>query len=131
MSKTDPIADSFTIIRNAVSARKEEVMLPYSKVLNSVCAILKNEGYIENFTQADLGTFHKLKVYLRYSGKKNAISQLKRVSKPGNRVYVTRAAIRPVLNGYGVGFISTSKGVMTDLEARQKGLGGEFIGIVW
>jgi small subunit ribosomal protein S8 len=131
MSKTDPIADTFTLIRNAVRSAKEDVMVPHSRLILKVCDILKRDGYIENFAEADLGNFHKIKIYLRYAGKKSVITQIKRVSKPGNRVYVRHGKIRHVLQGYGTAFISTSSGILTDKEAKEKGLGGEFVGMVW
>lgn len=131
MSKTDSIADSFTIIRNAVAIRKDDVIIPYSRLLLKICEIFKKEGYIENFTETELSSFKKIKVYLRYEGKKRVIRQLRRVSKPGNRVYVRGKRIPYVLNGYGLGLISTSKGILTDREARENCIGGEYIGKVW
>ena len=131
MSRNDLMSDSFTIIRNAARVRKEDAYIPYSKVIFEVCAILKKEGYIENFKEVDLDNFKKIKVYLKYDGKKSVIIQLNRVSTPGRRSYLKRDEIKPVLNGYGLGIISTSLGMLTDKEAKEKGVGGEFIGEVW
>jgi small subunit ribosomal protein S8 len=131
MSRTDLIGDAFTIIRNGVMVQKEEVMIPHSILLTKVCDILKNEGYIENFAEVDLGNYKQLKVYLRYQDKKSAITQLKRVSRPGRRVYVSGNDVPVALNGYGVTLMSTSSGILTDKEAKEKGTGGEVIGMVW
>lgn len=131
MSRNDLISDSFTIIRNASRAQKEEAYIPYSNSLLRICDILKKEGYLENFKEIDLENFKKIKVYLKYEGKKSVIEQIKRVSKPGRRVYVKIKDVPYVLRGYGIGIISTSSGLSTDREARKKGVGGEFIGMVW
>lgn len=131
MSRTDIIADAFTIIRNAVGVKKEDTLIPYSKVLVKICELLKREGYIENFKEVDLGSFKSIKVYLRYDNKKSVLSQIKRVSKPGRRIYLKRQAVPSVLRGYGVGIISTSSDILSNKEAREKGLGGEYIGMVW
>ena len=131
MSRTDVISDAFTMIRNAALARHEEVSIPYSKLLVKICEILKTEGYLQNFKEIELGNFKKIKAYLKYVGKKNAIKKIAKVSKPGRRVYVKREDVLPVLNGYGISIVSTSKGILTDREAREKGLGGEIIGVIW
>lgn len=131
MSRTDLIADSLTIIRNAVRARKEEVVLPYSKMLIWILEILKSQDYVENFKEVDLENRKQIKVYLKYNGKKNAITQIKRISKPGRRVYLSCKDIPRILQGYGVAIVSTSSGVITDNQARRKGLGGEIIAAVW
>lgn len=131
MSRTDLISDAFTIIRNAINVKKEEALIPYSKLLLKVCEILKKKDYIENFKDIDLGGFKKIKVYLKYEGKKSVISKIRKVSKPGRRVYLGKSAVPHVLRGYGTGIISTSLGVLTDEEARQKGVGGEFLGEIW
>ena len=131
MSRTDLIGDAFTIIRNGVMVQKEEVVIPHSILLAKVCDILKNEGYIENFAEVDLGNYKQLKVYLRYQNKKSALTEIKRVSKPGRRVYVSSNDVPVALNGYGVTLMSTSSGILTDKEAKEKGTGGEVIGMVW
>jgi len=131
MSRTDLISDAFTVIRNASKARKEEAYIPYSNALLSICDILKREGYLENYKEIDLERFKQIKVYLRYEGKKEVISTIKKVSKPGHRVYRKHQAMRPVLRGYGIAIVSTSSGIFTDREARAKGIGGEVIGEIW
>lgn len=131
MSRTDLISDVFTIIRNAACVFKEDAYVPYSKVILRICSILKDEGYIEDFKEVDLENFKKIKVYLKYEGNKSVIKKLQKVSKSGRRVYIKRKDIVPVLSGYGVAIISTSSGIYTDKQAKEKGLGGEFIGTVW
>ena len=131
MSRTDLISDAFTIIRNAVRAKKEDAYIPHSNPLSKICEILKNEGYLENFKEVDLEKFKKIKVYLKYEGKKNVISQIKRVSSPGRRVYADRKNVPITLGGYGVTLVSTSGGILTDRQAKEKGIGGEVIGMVW
>jgi small subunit ribosomal protein S8 len=131
MSRTDLVADAFTIIRNAVRGRKEDALIPYSHVLLKICNILKQEGYLENFKEIDLAGFKNIKVYLKYEGKKCLLNQIKKVSKPGRRIYVKKTKIPSVLRGYGIALISTSQDILTDKEAKQKGIGGEYIGMVW
>ena len=131
MSRTDIISDAFTIIRNALQARMEETYLPYSQSILKICDILKKEGYLENFKEVDLENFKKIKVYLKYEGKKSAITQIKKISTPGRRMYTKNKHILPVLQGYGVAIISTSAGILTDKEAKEKGIGGELLGMVW
>lgn len=131
MSRTDLISDAFTIIRNALRAKKEETYIPYSRVLAQICDILKREGYLENFKEIDLENIKQIKVYLKYEGKRSLISEIKKVSTPGRRLYVKRKNIKPVLQGYGLAIVSTSAGILTDKEAREKGIGGELIGMVW
>ena len=132
MSRTDLIADAFTIIRNAARVKKEEALIPYLKLLVMIMEILKREGYIENFKELDMpGRFKMIKVYLKYEGKKSVINDIQRVSKPGRRIYVDKKNIPRVLQGYGIAIISTSSGILTDKEARKLGVGGEYIGYVW
>jgi small subunit ribosomal protein S8 len=131
MSRTDIVADAFTVMRNAIMAKKDEALLPYSKVILKICEILKNEGYLENFKEVDLGNFKKIKVYFKYIGKKCTLSQIEKVSKPGRRIYVKREDVPSVLRGLGIALISTSKNILTDKEAKEKGLGGELIAKVW
>ncbi len=131
MSRTDVISDAFAIIKNASRGRKEEAYVPYSGSLIKICDILKKEGYLENFKEVDLEGFRKIKIYLKYQNKKGIISQIKKVSKPGRRVYVKREAVPKALGGYGLAIISTSSGMLSDKEAKEKGLGGEVIGMVW
>ncbi len=132
MSRTDLIADAFTIIRNAAKAKKEEALIPYSKLLIKIMEILKRESYIENFKELDIpGRFKMIKVYLKYQGKKSVINDIQKVSKPGRRIYVDKKNIPHILQGYGVAILSTSSGILTDKEARKLGVGGEYIGYVW
>lgn len=131
MSRTDLVADAFSIMRNAIRVHKEEAFLPYSNLLLKVCEILKEQGYIANFQKTETENFKKIKVYFKYEGKKSAITHLKRVSCPSRRIYKTKSEIPRVLRGYGLAIISTSKGIFTDSQAREAGLGGEVIGMVW
>jgi len=128
----DLIADAFCAIRNASRVKKEETLIPYSKLLIKIMEILKREGYIENFKELDIPKRYKMiKVYLKYEGKKSVINDIQRVSKPGRRIYVGRKNIPRVLQGYGVAILSTSLGILTDKEARRLGVGGEYIGYIW
>ena len=131
MSRTDLIGDCFTMIRNAASAHKEDIYIPYSKVVAKICDILKAEGYLENYKEVDLERWKKIKVYLRYDDKDSVIKQIQRVSKPGRRVYVACDDIPAALDGYGITLVSTSSGIMTDKQAREKRVGGEILGMVW
>lgn len=131
MSRTDLLADSFTMIRNAIMAKKENVDLPALKTTASILEILKREGYIDNFKQVDDKRQGILRVYLKYTLGKPAIRNIKRVSKPGLHVYVKRGKVPSVLRGKGLAIISTSKGIMTDNEARAQGIGGEVIGYIY
>ncbi|MDD5069304.1 MAG: 30S ribosomal protein S8 [Candidatus Omnitrophica bacterium] len=131
MSRTDLISDCFTIIRNASLVRKEDTLMPYSNSMLKIIEILKNEGYIEDFKEVDLGSYKQIKVYLKYINKKSAFRQIKKVSKPGRRVYVRHESVPKVLNGFGFALISTSKGIVTDKQARDLGVGGEYLGMVW
>lgn len=131
MSRTDLVADAFTMIRNAVMVKKEEVLIPYSKVLFKIVEILKREGYIENFREIEAPTPKMIKLYLKYEGKKGVINDIRRVSKPGRRIYTKKKNIPSVVQGYGIAIISTSQGILTDKEARKLGVGGEVIGYVW
>lgn len=131
MSRTDLVADAFTIVRNAIRARKEEVLTPYSNLIFTICQILKDSGYIANFKKIETENFNQIKVYLKYEGKKSVINQIKKVSRPSRRIYKKKDQIRPVLRGYGLAIISTSEGIFTDSQAREKGLGGEVIAMVW
>ena len=131
MSRTDLISDGFTIIRNAAKAKKIETIIPHSKSLLKICGILKNEGYIENFKEIDLEKFKAIKVYLKYINKKSAFTTIKRVSKPSRRVYRKKTNLPYALQGYGITIISSSEGIFADKETRDKGVGGEIIGMVW
>lgn len=131
MSRTDLISDAFTIIRNASRIGKEEALVPHSNFLLKICQIFKREGYLENVKEIDVGNFKKIKIYLRYEKKKSVISEIKRISKPGRKIYVSKENIPSVLHGFGIAIISTSKGLFTDKEAKVEGIGGEIVGTIW
>ena len=126
---TDPIADMFTRIRNGQSAAKTAVKMPSSKVKVAIANLLKEEGYISDFSVAE-GTKPELTVELKYFEGKEVIEVIKRVSRPGLRVYKGAQELPKVLAGMGIAIISTSKGLMTDRAARNAGLGGEVLGFV-
>lgn len=131
MSRTDLIADTFTMIRNAIMAKKENVDVPASKQIKSILEILKKENYIDNFKLIEDKKHGHLRIYLKYISGKPAIKSIRRVSKPGLRIYVDHKKIPSVLRGRGLAIISTSKGITTDREAKKLGLGGEVIGYIW
>jgi len=131
MSRTDLVADALTIVRNAIMAKKEAADVPASNTLKSIFEILKREGYIDDFKSVEDKKQGILRVYLKYVNLKSAIISIKRISKPGLRIYVKRDKIPFVLRGRGLAIISTSKGLVTDAEARQKGMGGEVVAYVW
>lgn len=131
MSRTDLIADVFTIIRNAIMAKKDSVDVPASNTIKSILEILKNEGYIDAYKLIQDKKQGLARVYLKYIAAKSAIRNIKRVSRPGLRMYVKHEKVPVVLRGRGLAVISTSSGIMTDKAAREKGLGGEVIGYIW
>lgn len=132
MVMTDPIADFLTRIRNANMVMHEKVEIPASKTKIALAEILKNEGFIKEFEQVEDGKQGIIRVYLKYGpNREKVISGLKRISKPGLKVYCKKDEIPKVLGGLGIAIISTSKGIMTDKEARKAGLGGEVICYVW
>ncbi|WP_425462561.1 30S ribosomal protein S8 [Litorilituus lipolyticus] len=126
---TDPIADMFTRIRNGQSAAKVAVQMPSSKVKVAIANLLKEEGYISDYTVAE-GVKPELSVTLKYFEGKEVIEKIKRVSRPGLRVYKSCDELPQVLAGMGIAIVSTSKGLMTDRAARNAGIGGEIIGFV-
>ncbi|KUK31906.1 MAG: 30S ribosomal protein S8 [Thermoanaerobacterales bacterium 50_218] len=129
---TDPIADFLTRIRNANQVYKEQVDIPASKMKKELAEILKREGFIKNYEYIEDGKQGILRLYLKYGpNKEKVITGLKRISKPGLRVYVKKHEIPKVLGGLGIAVISTSKGLMTDKQARKEGLGGEVICYIW
>jgi small subunit ribosomal protein S8 len=130
MSMTDPLADMITRIRNGQAAGKTEVTMPSSKLKVSVCRVMKDEGYIEDYSVKDNVGKAELTVTLKYYKGQPVIESLQRVSKPGRRVYSSRDRLPAVLGGLGISIISTSKGVMTDREAREGGHGGEVLCVV-
>lgn len=129
MNTTDPIADMLTRIRNANSQRHEIVDVPASKMKKAIADILLSEGYIKSYEEAE----SMIKISLKYTNgnKQKVISGLKRISKPGLRVYANTEELPKVLGGLGIALISTSKGIMTDKKARQAGIGGEVLAFVW
>ena len=131
MSRTDLISDVFTIIRNASILKKETVNVPSSSVVMAIAQILKNEEYIEDFKLIEDKKQGTLRIYLKYNSGKPVINNLKRISKPSLRLYVNRHEIPSVLRGRGFALVSTSQGILTDKEAREKKVGGEVLGYVW
>ena len=128
---TDPIADMLTRIRNANVMRYKEVEVPASKIKNEIARILKEEGFISNYKVKKNNIQDNIVLYLKYSGKERVITGLKRISKPGLRVYAKAEEIPTVLSGLGIAIISTSKGLMTDKDARKASLGGEVLAYIW
>jgi small subunit ribosomal protein S8 len=132
MQITDAIADMLTRIRNAGSAKHESVDIPASNLKRSIASILLEEGYIKNFEVTNDGKQGVIRVNLKYTNnKQNVITGIKRISKPGLRVYAGKEELPKVLGGLGVAIISTSKGIMTDRKARTEGVGGEVLAFVW
>ena len=131
MHITDPIADMLTRIRNANSARHDTVDVPASNMKKSIAQILLDEGYIKSYQIVDDGTQGVIHITLKYNGKDKVITGLRRVSKPGLRVYVGADELPRVLRGLGIAIVSTSKGVMTDKKARENHIGGEVLAFVW
>ena len=132
MQITDTIADLLTRIRNASSAKHDSVEIPASNMKKAICQILVDEGYVKNYTVTQDGKQGIIKVTLRYGeGKTPVIQGLRRVSKPGLRIYSNAAELPKVMKGLGIAIISTSRGVMTDREARKQNLGGEVLAFIW
>lgn len=129
---TDPIADMLTRIRNAQAVKKSEVLIPFSKLKFEIAKILKHEDYIDEVSKIEETKFPQIKIVLKYKeDKEPVIRTIKRVSRPGQRVYVSNNKIPKVLNSLGVAVLSTSQGLMTNKEAKRKGLGGEIICEIW
>ena len=130
---TDPIADMLTRIRNANTAKHDIVDIPASKMKNAIADILLKEGYIKNYEIVDNGNFKDIRVTLKYGKDKNEkiITGLKRISKPGLRVYANKEELPRVLGGLGVAIISTNSGVITDRQARKLNVGGEVLAFIW
>ena len=127
----DPIADMLTRIRNANKERHEKVVIPHSKIKEGIAQILKDEGFITDYSIVSEGIAKNIIITLKYKGKTRVITGLKRVSKPGLRQYAKCDEIPKVLNGLGIVIMSTSQGLMTDKEARAKGIGGEVLAYIW
>ena len=133
MTTNDPIADMLTRIRNANTAKHDTVDVPASKMKLAIADILVDEGYVEKYDLVDNGNFKDIRITLKYGKDNNdkIIAGLKRISKPGLRVYASREELPKVLGGLGIAIISTNKGVMTDKKARELNVGGEVLAFVW
>ncbi len=133
MSVTDPIADMITRIRNAMIRGHEKVDMPSSKIKTDIARVLKQEGYIKDYRIIQEDAFSILKIILKYdtANNKGVISKLKRVSRPGRRIYVGKDDIPKVLNGLGIAILSTPRGILTDTDARREKVGGEILCEVW
>lgn len=132
MSQSDPIADMLTVIRNANMIKQEKVDIPASKLKMEIIKIFKNEGFIKNFKLIEDNRKSYIRVYLKYTPNGECvIHNLKRVSKPGLRIYRRNREIPRIFNGYGTSIISTSKGVLTDKKAREQNVGGEVLCFIW
>jgi small subunit ribosomal protein S8 len=132
MVTTDPIADMLTRIRNANDAYHDKVDMPASKMKAAMLAILKDEGFIRNVEEIEVDGHIRLRATLKYgANREKVIKGLKRISKPGLRVYAGKEELPRVLGGLGIAIVSTSKGVMTDKKARKEGLGGEVLAYIW
>ena len=131
MSRTDLIAEVFTRIRNAIMAKKLNLDVPSSTMIKAILAILKKEGYIDDFKFIEDKKQGTLRIYLKYVAGKPAITKIRRVSRPGLRLYVKKDKVPTVLRGRGIAIVSTSQGLITNVEAKEKNLGGEVIGYIW
>ncbi len=131
MYVTDPIADMLTRVRNALVARKEIVEVPASKMKKAIAGILQEEGYIKGYKLIEDNKQGTLQLKMKYASGQHVIKGLKRISKPGLRVYANKNQIPKVLGGLGVAIISTSQGVMTDKSARERAIGGEVLAYIW
>jgi len=128
---TDPIADMLTRIRNAQAVSKTEVFVPFSQIKYQIAKILEQEKFIETVKKGGKGDKKKLKIDLKYIDKSPVILGLKRISKPGQRIYLPVSSIKSVRGGFGIAIVSTSQGLITDKDARKKKLGGEIICEIW
>ena len=133
MTMSDPIADMLTRIRNANTAKHDTVEIPASKMKTAIAEILLKEGYVKAVDVVDSGEFKNIKITLKYSAdkKEKILTNLKRISKPGLRVYASRENLPRVLGGLGTAIISTNKGVLTDKQARKENVGGEVLAFIW
>ena len=128
---TDPIADALTRIRNGQMVRKEFVDVRYSKIIEGIIKILKENGFIKNFKLSGEEKKRFIRVYLKYNNREPVINELKRVSKPGLRKYTAAKLIKPYKNGLGMRILTTPKGILTDREARKENVGGEILCEIW
>lgn len=132
MSMTDPVSDMLTRIRNASSAGHDVVDVPLSRVKEEISRILKEEGFIDRFEVVKVNSHQAIRIWVKYgSNKRRSITGVKTISRPGLRVYAKKDAVPRVLGGLGVAILSTSQGLMTDKEAKQKGVGGEVLCYIW
>ena len=132
MLSTDPIADMLTRLRNAISAKHKTVLVPASKEKIEIAKILFDEGYITSYELVDNGKFKDILINIKYDDEGQSVIQgLKRISKPGLRIYSTKENLPKVISGLGIAIISTNKGIVTDKEARRLGVGGEVLAYVW
>jgi small subunit ribosomal protein S8 len=133
MAMNDPVADMLTRIRNANTAKHNTVDVPSSKMKQAIADILLREGYIKNYELVDAGSFKNIHITLKYGKDKNdrVITGLKRISKPGLRVYANSTELPKVLGGLGTAIISTNKGILTDKDARKENVGGEVLAFIW
>ncbi len=131
MSMTDPIADMLTRIRNGSKAKFEKVDLPSSKLKREVARVLKEEGFIKNFKVVTEGQFEMIRVFLKYDANRKGVIHVRRVSRPGRRVYTGTDDIPSVMSGLGISILSTAKGILTDKAARKTHVGGEVLCQVW
>ncbi len=129
---TDPIADMLTRIRNAQAVRKEDLVMPFSKIKYEILKLLAREGYIESVEKIEEKSHPELRVQLKYKEDKKAyIEHIKRISKPGQRIYVSKDKLPKILNDFGVAILSTSQGIMTNKKARRLKIGGELLFEIW
>lgn len=128
---TDPIADFLIRIKNALAARHEVVRVPYSKVKHAIADILAQEGYVTSVSTEENGFMKDMIVTLKYKGKLPLVNNVKRLSKPGRRLYTSTTQIPKTLGGYGITIVSTNQGLLTDKEARKKNVGGELVCQIW
>ena len=131
MYLTDPIADMLTRVRNANAVMHEKVDVPHSKMKERIAEILKEQGYISNFKIVTEENNKNIRIYLKYVGKERVIKGIKRISKPGRRVYSSVEDMPRVLSGLGIAIVSTSRGIITDKVARAEKVGGEILAFVW
>jgi small subunit ribosomal protein S8 len=132
MPVTDPVADMLTSIRNANTANLDVCEMPASKLKSEIARVLKEEGFITNFETVNVEAGKpRIRVYLKYNGKRKVITGIKRISKPGLRVYTGKHELPRVLGGLGTAILSTPRGVLTDKECRKQGVGGEVLAYVW
>jgi small subunit ribosomal protein S8 len=132
MPVTDPVADMLTSIRNANTANKDTCEMPASKLKAEIARVLKEEGFITSFETIDAEAGKpRIRVYLKYNGRRKVITGIKRISKPGLRVYTGKHELPRVLGGLGIAILSTPRGVLTDKECRKQGVGGEVLAYVW